>query len=58
MASAGRPKDALRAVSSLVPAGDDQLEQIDDVIRVQMRQEHGIRLPAAAAGSEQPLRHT
>ena len=56
-AGAGRPEDALGSIAALMPAGDDQLVEIDHVVGMQMRQQHGVELGAGAAGAEQPLRH-
>ena len=47
---------ALRPVAALVPARDDELEQVDDMIRMQMREEHRVDRGTVAAGAEQPLR--
>jgi len=53
---AARPEDALRPVAALMPARDDELEEIDDVIGMKMGQEDGVERAARGAGGDQPLR--
>ncbi len=55
---ADRPEHALRPVAALMPARDHQLEQIDDVVGMQMREQHGVEIAARGTGGDQALRDT
>src|SRR5207237_7087042 len=53
---ARRTEDSLCPVAALMPARDDELEEIDDVIGMKMGQENGVERRARGAGGDQPLR--
>ena len=53
MPGAGRAEDARGTIPSLVPTGEDQLKQIDDVVGVQVGQEHGAQLRPGEVGARQ-----
>src|SRR5262249_42154946 len=49
------PIDPLRPIAALMPARDHQLEEIDDMVGMQMREQDRVEGRAAAAGGDQPL---
>ena len=53
---AGRPEDAVRPVAALMPARDDELIEIDDVVGMKMGKEDGVEGAAGRAGRDQTLR--
>ena len=54
-ARALRPVDPLRHLAVLVPARDDQLVQVDQMVGMQVGQQHRVQAAARAAGADQPL---
>src|SRR3546814_17805797 len=54
---ARRPVDRQRPVAALVPGGDDELVEVDQVVGVQVRQQQRVELAPGRAGSQQALRH-
>ncbi len=50
-----RAIDQMRPVTPLMPARDDQLEQIDGVIGMQVSKKNGINFGTAAAGGIEAL---
>ena len=54
----GRADDLKSTVSTLMPGGNHQLKEIDDVIGVKMRQQKKINVRSRGSSGDQPLRDT
>ena len=51
------PEDPLRAVAALVPARDDQLVEVDQMVGMEVGQQQRIERRAGGAGADQALGH-